>query len=1637
MVTATDNTPQTDSGTSVQALFNAVLDGLDAELRAQVLHSVKPAESALEATCTRYDEELDDYDQELQLAVQEFETAQAKLNALESEQADADAIEKAREESKQASTSMEAHMAKRAEKAAEYDKVKAEAAKALHDAQCDAIRKSGTPAQQQKLDEMAPTAAEASPMPSSASASSAAVSPSLSSEALQANHVDLIIRIGGKFSQLGIKIDANGTVTSAPGGLFDTDYTVLGIDGRRFKPGLEETAGTHNIILRCKKNDVLTSLERAPPKLVKGKALKLMQIKIMPGAQGFGIDLSEVNTVAGLVKAGKAEAADMRLGDIIVAVDGVNLGAKKLVEVLKKGKSSYIFTVIRPAAPSKQDKVNELTDSVDTPDVSDNGVAAKHVPASSSSVESAPTAAPREVALDEDDPLKRSLAESLGRLQKSTEMLAGPSVRITSTKPADGTGITVEWMPRSDGPKASHYHLQWKLAQDAEWTHSDASQAIKATLVTKGNLKKDGLYQFRVRACSEQSGEWGVWSTPSVPMSPDAIDDTLSTIQEESTVVSSVAPSVPGSRAGGQGSGVAMVVVQGMLADQRQALEKQAAEAYKAMEERLTGDLEAARNEAKLWKDKFTEAAGKSMQAVLDAKEDTRIEVLKEVEAEMKASEAMKEEAADAVMHIREAQKKAEDAKAEMEEYKARFEKVKAEAKAETDREAETKLQEVMRNAAMEIRDKVKAVESMTEGHIKRAVAEAVRIEQAKAEVVQRDLKRELTESYEARLQAMQNLVGQSSSMKIVEYKEQQDDRVVQAVERATAEVREEAKKAEARAVSIAVAQAIEETEARMIARQKLFESQMAAQKRATEEQRASMLTEEMVAMRIKRARQDAIKDKDKEVREAVERAEQKAVNERERLLEGVAEKIRTAVRDREKQLLADHGVGLQQLAEDELREANKLVRHAGKTASEQFGDGNDEFEENVLQATRPATLLDGDDLMNVPTKKPYRPPTQDELAAQTSQTAARGKASKKTDGDEDMVAPPLEYIRMKARHEMELKALMARQEADEYYEAESMESEPGSKRAAHAKRQAEKEGLRERQLKEAMSVGAALAYEEKARKAMDNQLDPLQHSDALALLRGDADDRIEELSSAHPALKAALEKVQSLEDKVRALGGMTSEDSALEMDRGENKKQAEQISQIIKQGESVGIAEAERDGIKDVMEVLRRHLKRGKVMQKMLDDVDNSADRAAQERADQVQHDIEREEDIIGALADRLQVLVTRDSDATLTKDETKLLRQLTEELKHQQEQAEMREAQIAWLKAESKRARITAVFEARAELEKMHDEAVALDSLELPTRPIAAAEDAFSISVDWLPPESGLAARFHLQWRIAGESKWTSSAASEQIKVPCCTKGHLRTGEAYEFRVRAANDAGVWGAWSKPSEPAEPNVLLSSMPTRPQVLAKTKGRIEVCWQPPEGGKIASYELQWRHVDGRWGEPGNSLETSDEVVTTPALSLSEYYTFRVRASLSRFRGNQYTEFSPSSPPVHPVKDPNAPRKQPKPAKSNSKKSKQPAYDPDASETVIMGELATAAKSFHPTAQAHVEAHLAELRGKREQDAANVQKLETRSSDISAKVREEKLNELVKIKRDVLSRSEPSNGTDAFDAALARNKMTNSTDSWD
>lgn len=58
-------------------------------------------------------------------------------------------------------------------------------------------------------------------------------------EPLQEGHVDLIIRLPASFGRLGIKVDATSKITVAPGGLFDEDYHVLGIDGKQYYPGLE------------------------------------------------------------------------------------------------------------------------------------------------------------------------------------------------------------------------------------------------------------------------------------------------------------------------------------------------------------------------------------------------------------------------------------------------------------------------------------------------------------------------------------------------------------------------------------------------------------------------------------------------------------------------------------------------------------------------------------------------------------------------------------------------------------------------------------------------------------------------------------------------------------------------------------------------------------------------------------------------------------------------------------------------------------------------------------------------------------------------------------------------------------------------------------------------------------------------------------------------------------------------------------------------------------------------------------------------------------------------------------------------------------------------------------------------------
>ena len=85
----------------------------------------------------------------------------------------------------------------------------------------------------------------------------------------------------------------------------------------------------------------------------------MLQVQVTKDANGFGIDLSDVNCVAGLVKGGAAEKADLKVGDILISADGINTGTKRLVQILQRGKSANVFTVVRPSPLRPADKVRQ------------------------------------------------------------------------------------------------------------------------------------------------------------------------------------------------------------------------------------------------------------------------------------------------------------------------------------------------------------------------------------------------------------------------------------------------------------------------------------------------------------------------------------------------------------------------------------------------------------------------------------------------------------------------------------------------------------------------------------------------------------------------------------------------------------------------------------------------------------------------------------------------------------------------------------------------------------------------------------------------------------------------------------------------------------------------------------------------------------------------------------------------------------------------------------------------------------------------------------------------------------------------------------------------------------------------------
>merc|ERR1719272_2754755 len=79
---------------------------------------------------------------------------------------------------------------------------------------------------------------------------------------------------------------------------------------------------------------------------------KPLEVAVACGPGGLGLGLDEGNRVTRLVPGGQAERDGLlRVGDLVIAVDGERLGRRTLAEVMPRGHAQYVFTVGRaPAA---------------------------------------------------------------------------------------------------------------------------------------------------------------------------------------------------------------------------------------------------------------------------------------------------------------------------------------------------------------------------------------------------------------------------------------------------------------------------------------------------------------------------------------------------------------------------------------------------------------------------------------------------------------------------------------------------------------------------------------------------------------------------------------------------------------------------------------------------------------------------------------------------------------------------------------------------------------------------------------------------------------------------------------------------------------------------------------------------------------------------------------------------------------------------------------------------------------------------------------------------------------------------------------------------------------------------------------
>ena len=255
----------------------------------------------------------------------------------------------------------------------------------------------------------------------------------------------------------------------------------------------------------------------------------------------------------------------------------------------------------------------------------------------------------------------------------------------------------------------------------------------------------------------------------------------------------------------------------------------------------------------------------------------------------------------------------------------------------------------------------------------------------------------------------------------------------------------------------------------------------------------------------------------------------------------------------------------------------------------------------------------------------------------------------------------------------------------------------------------------------------------------------------------------------------------------------------------GEHDRRSQQRQQRDHMGMEDGATPSQ--ALQDALGLLQLYAKQADAMSDMLRDL---PDGEMDSEVHALRRQLEAGEATRQLGASKLEVLLRRGARGQKEMDEHGT-REVHALLEQAAEHSRACEQGVERLHAEEKRKRMGRLQEARRALQDLRRDTQgdAEDaSLAIPVAPIGAAEDGFSIAIDWVPPVGGGATAYHLQWRERSEQewvKWVSSVASEKIGEPYyCTKGNLRTHTAYQFRVRAFSAVSQrWGPWSPPSKP------------------------------------------------------------------------------------------------------------------------------------------------------------------------------------------------------------------------------------------